>query len=94
MFEPFACVVGAAEMGEANEPEAHRSELTRLRVQCPIGPFDGLLVSPRGQMSKGEPGREQEGEWIERAQPHRLLWRFDRRDGLVCKPNSQPRRWF
>ncbi len=73
MLEPFACVVGAAEMRKTNELDAHRDEVTRLRMQCPIGPFDGLLVSARSQMSKGEPGREQKGEWIERAQPYRLL---------------------
>ena len=75
MLEPFACVVGAAEMRKTNELDAHRDEVTRLRMQCPIGPFDALLVSPRGQMSKGEPGREEKGEWIERAQPYRPLFR-------------------
>src|SRR6266852_5585454 len=85
MFEPLACVVGAAEMREANQLEAHREGVTRLRMQSPIGPFDGLLVAPRGQMSKGEPGREQKGEWIERAQPYRLLLRLDRRDELVLQ---------
>jgi len=54
-LEQIAGIVGAAEMRKADELETHRDHETRLRVQCLIGPLDGLLVSSRGHMSEAEP---------------------------------------
>src|SRR6266404_5735171 len=63
--QPLARFLDAAEMSERYQLVAGRGLIAREFARRAVGPFDGLFVSPRGQMGGGDARGKKETERIE-----------------------------